>query len=149
MPEFTVTRSIAAPVETVWELLDDFGGIQRWSAGVKFSELTSDGPVAEGSTRHCDFTPMGGVNERIDAYEPNRRMTINLYETFRLPISSAIADFKIQPEEGGTALSIDYSYTPNLMGRIMPGFTDKQMRRGMGALAKNIAEESERMAAAG
>ena len=73
MPEFTITREIGAPVEKVWEVLNDFGEIQRWSPGVTGSELTSDGPVSEGSTRHCDFAPFGGVNERIDAYTPNER----------------------------------------------------------------------------
>ena len=116
MPEFTITRQIAAPVERVWEVLDDFEDIQRWSPGVTSSELTSDGPVSEGSTRHCDFAPLGGVNERIDKYEPNRRMTVNLYETFKLPISGAMADFNIGPHDGGTELTIHYSYTPNLLG---------------------------------
>ncbi len=95
MPEFTITRQIAAPIEKVWEVLDDFGDIAKWSPGVKSSELTSDGPVRKGSTRHCDFSPMGGVNERIDTYIPNQQMTVNLYETFKLPISGAVADFNI------------------------------------------------------
>lgn len=50
MPEFTVTRQIDAPIETVWEVLHDFGDIQRWSHGVTESSLTSEGPVSEGST---------------------------------------------------------------------------------------------------
>ena len=82
--------------------------------GVTGSELTSAGPVSEGSTRHCDFAPLGGVKERIDKYEPHRRTTVNLYETFKLPISGAVADFKIEPQDGGTKLTIHYSYTPNL-----------------------------------
>ena len=55
LPEFTITRQIDAPVETVWAVLEDFGDIQRWSPGVTNSNLTSEGPVSEGSTRHCDF----------------------------------------------------------------------------------------------
>ena len=61
MPEFTTTRQIAAPVETVWAVLDDFGDIQRWNPGVTSSALTSVGPVTEGTTRHCDLKPFGGV----------------------------------------------------------------------------------------
>ncbi len=146
MPEFTITRQIAAPVEKVWEVLNDFGDIQRWSPGVIGSELTSDGPVSQGSTRHCDFAPLGGVNERIDIYEPNRRMTVNLYETFKLPISGAVADFNIAPHDGGTALTIHYSYTPNRLGRLLKGTTDKQMRKGIGGMAKALQRESERFA---
>ncbi len=146
MPEFTITRQIDAPVETVWELLHDFGDIQRWSAGVKASELTSDGPVAKGSSRHCDFSPMGGVEERVDLHVPNERLTVDLYKTYKLPISGAIADFNIPPDNGGTALTIHYSYTPNLMGRLMRKQTDKQMRKGMGGLAKDLQRASESLA---
>lgn len=149
MPEFTVTRQVDAPVETVWELLQDFGGIYRWSTGVKASELTSDGPVGEGSTRHCDFAPAGGVNERIDLHQPNERLTVNIYETFKMPISGAIADFVLAENDGGTELTINYEYTPNVMGRLMRGMLDKQMRKGMAGLARDLQQASESAAAAG
>jgi hypothetical protein len=110
--------------------------------------VDSEGPVAEGTTRKCGFAPFGGVNERVDRYEPNERFTVNLYETFELPISGAIADFNIAPVDGGTELTLHYSYTPNVMGRIMKRYTDKQMRKGIFALAKNLQVESERVAAA-
>jgi carbon monoxide dehydrogenase subunit G len=146
MPEFTITRQIEAPVEKVWEVLDNFGGIAQWSPGVKSSELTSQGPVTEGSTRHCDFSPLGGVNERIDTYIPNQKMTVNLFETFKLPIAGAIADFNIATHGEGTALSIDYSYQPNRLGRVAKGQTDKQMRKGISGLADDLQRESERIA---
>lgn len=147
MPEFTITRQIKAPVDKVWEVLDDFGSISEWSAGVKRSALTSDGPVSQGSTRHCDFAPLGGVNERIDTYVPNERMTVDLYETFKLPISKAVADFNIAAHDDGTELTLHYSYTLNRMGRIAKGQTDKQMRKGIGGMADGLQEESERIAA--
>ena len=147
MPEFTITRQIEAPVNKVWEVLDHFGDIAKWSPGVKNSELTSDGPIAEGSTRHCDFSPLGGVNERIDAYVPNKQMTVNLYETFKLPIAGAIADFNLAAAGEGTALTIGYSYEPNRLGRVAKGQTDKQMRKGISGLADDLQRESERIAA--
>jgi len=148
MPEFTITRHIAAPVASVWEVLEDFGDIQRWNPGVTASSLTSEGPVTEGSTRHCDFAPFGGVNERVDRFEPESRLTVDLYETSRLPISNAVADFNIAESEGGTELVLNYSYTLNFMGRMMKGYTDKQMRKGIGGLAKSLQLESERIASA-
>jgi len=146
MPEFTITQQINTPIETVWGVLDDFGDIQRWNDGVKASELTSDGPVSQGSTRHCDFVPFGAVNERITGYEPNQRMTINLYETFKLPISDATADFRIAKTPDGTVLTIDYSYTLNRIGRAAKGYTDKQLRKGLGGLATGLQQEAERIA---
>ena len=148
MPEFTITRHIDAPVETVWEVLHDFGNIQRWSSGVASSRLTSVGPVGEGSTRHCDFSPFGSVRERVDAHEPNERLTVAIHDTSRLPISDAIADFRISPDEGGTDLVLHYSYTLNRLGRFAKGYTDKQMRKGIGGMTKGLKQESERIAAA-
>lgn len=147
MPEFTITNHIEAPVERVWEVLDDFGGISQWNSGVKRSALTSDGPVSEGSTRHCDFAPVGGVNERIETYVPHERMTVDLFETFKLPISNAVADFNIAPDGAGTMLTLHYSYTPNRLGRVAKGTTDKQMRKGIGGLADELKLESERIVA--
>ena len=121
MPEFTTTRQIAAPVETVWAVLDDFGDIQRWNPGVTSSALTSVGPVTEGTTRHCDLKPFGGVNERILQHTPYERLTVNIYETFSLPISDSIADFNIAPFGDGTELTLHYSYTLNRLGRLQRG----------------------------
>ena len=146
MPEFTITRQIGAPVEKVWEVLDQFGDISKWNSGVKSSKLTSDGPVSEGSTRRCDFALMGGVHERIETYVPNERMTVNLYETFKLPIAGATADFNIAANEDGTALTLVYSYELNRLGRAVKGTTDKQMRKGITGLADELQLESERVA---
>jgi uncharacterized protein YndB with AHSA1/START domain len=147
MPEFTITRQIEATPERVWDVLDRFGDIAQWSPGVKSSELTSDGPVCEGATRHCDFSPFGGVNERIDTYIPNQQMTVSLYETFKLPIAGAIADFKIAANGDGTSLALHYSYEPNRLGRVAKGSTEKQMKKGIGGLADDLQRESERITA--
>jgi uncharacterized protein YndB with AHSA1/START domain len=146
MPEFTITRQIDAPLETVWTVLKDFGDIQRWSPGVTKSGLTSQGPVSEGSTRHCDFAPFGGVEERVERFQPNQRLTVNLYETSKLPISGAIADFNVAAKDEGTELTLHYSYTPNLLGRVLRGYTDKQMRKGIGGMTKGLQREAETMA---
>lgn len=148
MPEFTITRQIDAPVETVWEVLQDFGDIQRWSPGVKFSELTSAGEVTEGSTRRCEFAPFGAVNERISHHAHEERMTVHIYETFKLPISEAHADFNIAPSDGGTELTLNYRYNPNWLGKLTKRYTRRQMEKGIAGLAKSLQRESERLAAA-
>jgi len=146
MPAFTLTRQIGAPVETVWAVLDDFGDIQRWNPGVTSSALTSSGPVSEGTTRRCDFSPFGAVNERIEQHIPNERLTVDIYETFKLPISDSVADFNLAPKGEGTELTLHYSYTLNRLGRLAKGTTDKQLRKGLGGLVDGLQRESERMA---
>ncbi|MDG2239950.1 MAG: hypothetical protein P8L30_07085 [Longimicrobiales bacterium] len=56
------------------------------------------------------------------------------------------ADFTIDPHEGGTALSIHYSYKLIFRGRAKKGDTDTQMKKGIGGMAKALQRESERIA---
>lgn len=148
MPEFTIHRHIDASIDTVWNVLDDFGDIQRWNDGVKASFLTSRGPVGEGATRHCDLSPFGGVDERISRHEPHTRMTVDIHTTQKLPIANAIADFRLAPVGDGTDLTIEYSYELNRLGRAVKGTTDKQLRNGIGGLADGLAAESVRLESA-
>lgn len=74
-------------------------------------------------------------------------MTVKLHETFKMPISGATADFKLAPNDEGTMLTLDYSYTLNRLGRPTKGFRGKQMRNGMGGLTQDLPRESERVAA--
>lgn len=76
---------------------------------------------------------------------PNQHLTGHIYETFKLPISEAVADFNISPHGDGTDLTIHYSYTLNRLGRIAKGYTDKQMRKGIAGMTKGLQEESERL----
>jgi hypothetical protein len=71
-------------------------------------------------------------------------LTVNLYETFKLPISGATADFNIAPNGDSTDLTLIYNYTPNRMGKLMRRTTLKQMTKGIGGLADALKEASER-----
>lgn len=74
---------------------------------------------------------------------------VNIYETSKLPISNAVADFNIATNDGGTELTLHYSYTFNTMGRLVKSYTDNQMRKGIGAMATGLQQESERIATVG
>jgi uncharacterized protein YndB with AHSA1/START domain len=143
MNNFTITQDIAAPVETVWNVLDDFGDIQRWNDGVKSSKLTSTGPVGKGATRYCALAPLGGVNERIDHYEPNRRMTIELFDMSKLPINRGTADFELTASEGGTQVKLHYLYELNGLGRVAKKTTHRQLMKGLGGMLDGLKRESE------
>jgi hypothetical protein len=90
---------------------------------------------------------LGAVNERIDAYIPNERMTVNIHETSKLPISNAIADFALAAKGGGTELQLHYSFTLNRLGRVARGTTERQLQKGIGGLVDALEQESERVAA--
>jgi len=108
--------------------------------------LTSSDPVSEGTTRRCDIAPFGAINERIGRHVPNERLTVDIYETFKLPITDSIADFNIAPNGDGTELTLHHSYTLNRLGRLAKGTTDKQLRKGLSGLVDGLQQESERIA---
>ena len=58
-----------------------------------------------------------------------------------------VADFGLAPDGDQTVLTLDVSSPANRLGRTARGFTDKQMRKGMSAMADDLARESERVAA--
>ena len=86
------------------------------------------------------------MNERIDTYIPNERMTVNIHETSKLPISSVVADFTLAANDGGTELQLRYSFTVNRLGRMARGTTERQLRKGIGGLVDALDQESERVA---
>ncbi|NQU37228.1 MAG: hypothetical protein HQ526_06465, partial [Actinobacteria bacterium] len=58
-----------------------------------------------------------------------------------------IADFEITENDGGTTLTIHYSYTLNRLGRVAKGTTAKQLRKGIGGMADDLVRASETGAA--
>ncbi len=72
---------------------------------------------------------------------------MDIYEAFKLPMKRATADFGLAPEGEGTEVTLHYRYEPNLLGRLMQGPLDKQMRKGMAGLLRGLQAESEHMAA--
>ncbi len=140
MPEFSVTRTIEAPVAAVWNELADFGNIVAWNPGVTESYLTSEQESGVGTTRHCSLAPLGAIQERIMSWEPHRRLEINIYEFSRLPMRDAHADFRLRDLGGArTEVEIHYRYEPSRLGKLIPAaYFQSQLERGMGALLKGL-----------
>lgn len=146
MLELVMVRQIHAPVHVVWNVLDDYGEIQRWSPGVKRSGLTTPGPVGVGTVRFCDFAPMGRALERIDVYEPHQRMTISLLETSLVPLSDVTVDFSLVSHDTGTQLTVTYRGTPNRAMRLLARLFPRQMAKGLDGIVTGLQRESERVA---
>ena len=144
MGHFTVSRHIDASVDRVWDVLDDFGDIQRWNPGVTASALMTQGDVSQGSERVCELKPVGTIKERITSYNPGEQMTIHIYEMSKLPLKEGIADFTLAPADGGTDVTIDYRYTASF--RLMEPFMKKPLTKGLGGLLKGLQIESEKVA---
>jgi hypothetical protein len=74
-------------------------------------------------------------------------MTVNLVETFKLPMSGALVDFRLRPIDAATELTFHYSYTPNLIGRLLGKLLGKQLSTGLDGIVTGLQRECERRAA--
>lgn len=140
MPGFQLKRVIDAPVQTVWEELADFGGIYKWNPGVTDSRLTSDHSEGIGITRHCDLKPFGAIQERVTAWHPGERLTIQIFNADRLPLDNAVADFAlVDLGDAHTEVMIDYSYDLKWWGRLLPkSILHSRLERGLGGLLAGL-----------
>ncbi len=139
MGEFTISREIAAPVDKVWDALADFGNIYVWNPGVTKSFLTGDRPNDVGATRQCHLKPMGTIQERIDGWVPRKELAIHIYEfSSSLPVKDGHALFRLSETEGGTLVTIDYTYQPRFIGRLMGGRLRTLLLKGLGGLLKGL-----------
>ncbi len=62
----------ASPTE-VWAVVADLDFVSDWNPNVVASEC-SGGPFGVGTTRICELTPSGQINEVVSAWEPERRL---------------------------------------------------------------------------
>ncbi|GAC1590275.1 MAG: SRPBCC family protein [Acidimicrobiales bacterium] len=69
IPHFTVSRTIPAPVETVWALLSDTESWPMWGPSVRGVECR-DGVIAKGSTGRVHTSLGPWVPFEITEYEP-------------------------------------------------------------------------------
>lgn len=63
-----------APKDKVWTTLVNLGAIQNYNPMVARSYYTSETRTGIGATRHCDFSPMGSVEERVVAWEEGKEL---------------------------------------------------------------------------
>ncbi len=119
----------AAPAE-VWAVLADFGNIYTWNPGVKASHLTSDQTEGTGTARHCDLAPIGGVEEHVSTWEPERQMVIQLRGTGATPITTGQVTFALTPLDDGlrTRVALTAQYVPRF-GALGPALDSIMLRR--------------------
>ena len=99
---------IDAPVQKVWEVLADFGGVSRWSPSVTNSYSTSKDNSGPQASRHCDIVGFGAIEEHITEWNEGRSLTYA--GTGVGPISSAYHTWSVKPEGDKTLVYVDLRY---------------------------------------
>ena len=145
MASFTYEREIAAPPETVFDVLTDH---RRYPA---ITLLRKAGLEREGES-HPDgvgairvLTAVGPpMREEVLAYEPSTRFSYKLLSG--LPVRDHVGTVELTPSAGGTKVVYAVQTTPTLP--LVGGGVLAAVKLGIRQLLGGIATESERRAAA-
>lgn len=111
---------IAAPVEKVWAVLADLEAVQHYNSGVKNSKYISTAREGVGASRHCDLKPKGWVKERVIAWEPQKAVAMELYES-QWPLKFMRWRTVLTPDGAGTRVSqqMEYQVKFGLIGTLL------------------------------
>ena len=132
MSKLTRQIRINAPVEKVWEVLADFGGVSKWAPTVTESYSTTEANGGIGAGRHCEVIGFGGIEEEIVGWNESRSLSVSLENAG--PIKSAVITFSVSPSGDETVVTlttesqlkfgplgavIDKLFFPRLLGKQM------------------------------
>ena len=101
----TYETTIEAPAGRVWEILNDFGNVQRFHPLVIESHSLSDIAGGEGAERRCDFGKGVALYERIVDCTEGKSMAVDIYKREGMPnvVRSMSARFDLTSVQGGNA----------------------------------------------
>jgi len=80
------------PAEKVWSVLDDFGGVEKFSVGVEHSSIVGEKSAGLGAKRHCIFYDKSSVLEEIIESTKGKSFNVPLSES-SMPLKFIHAEF--------------------------------------------------------
>jgi carbon monoxide dehydrogenase subunit G len=110
MASVKVTDRIEASADRVWDLVRDFGGIQRFAAGIESVSVTGQGV---GSVR--TLTMPGGLTlqERLEALdERSRTLSYSIVGAHPLPFDEYLATIRLAEDGDGCQIDWSSTFTP-------------------------------------
>lgn len=110
MATVKVTDRIDASPEAVWALLRDFGGIQKFSAGIESCSVEGEGV---GAVRTLGMP--GGISfqERLERFDDaGRSLSYSILPGAPLPLADYLATIRLSDDGGACAIEWSSSFEP-------------------------------------
>jgi uncharacterized protein YndB with AHSA1/START domain len=143
---FTFTREIAAPAETVFEVLTDHRGYTELTP-LRKAELEREGePAPNGVGAIRKLTAVGPpMREEVIAFEVPSRFSYTVLSG--LPVRDHVGTVELMPDGNGTKMVYAVRTHPTLP--ILGFAVVATIKRAIKGLIDGVARESERRAAGG
>ena len=118
--QYSVTKSIDAPAQRVWDLLTDAAGYKRWNRSV----VSIDGSIEAGGTIKLvsAVNPARTLVLKVTTMAPPNRMVWS--GGMPLGLFTGTRTFLIEPVSGGCSFSMSEVYTGLLSGLIFKSIPD-------------------------
>ncbi len=139
---FVVRSHSAAPLEVVWPLVAEGRRWKEWSF-LDRTELERTGvPEPDGVGAVRRFTRFGmGSREEVVAWDPPHHLAYTILSGF--PVRNYRADVRLEPEDGGTAISWSVGFDDRLPGA--GSVVAAVLHRVVRGFATGLARYAERM----
>jgi uncharacterized protein YndB with AHSA1/START domain len=144
MASFTLVRQIAAPPETIFEVLVDHRSYASITP-LRKSELEREGdPAPNGAGAIRKLSAVGPpLREEVLTYEEPSRFSYTVLSG--LPVRDHVGTVELTPQEGGTKMTYAVRTIPTvpLVGAVVVG----AVKLGVKQLIDGVSAEAERRAA--
>lgn len=130
--QVTSVLNINAPASKVWAILDDFGGIEKFSVGIDKASLIGDKPTGLGAKRKCVFHDQNSVVEEITEYQANESFKVVLSES-AMPMKTMTAEFRVEKLTNTTCqviMTMEFVMKMGFVGSLL-GYPVRSMLRGI------------------
>ncbi len=118
MVSVKVSERIEATADQVWDLFRDFGGIQRFSAGIEKVEVSGSGI---GAVRTLSLPGGLTLQERLEAFDDSGRRLQYAIVAGPIPVANYLATIEVKDEGKGCRIDWSSQFEPK-------GITDEQGR---------------------
>ncbi|MBE0690634.1 MAG: SRPBCC family protein [Anaerolineae bacterium] len=140
-------RIIEAPLEAVWQCLNDIDRTSEWVVGLEAAEVITNGPFGVG-TIYVDHNRLGPFPQvtpwHITAFEPMTRQ-VHVSESAALP---STITFIVAPTAIGTyvQMAVEYQLLPRLgvIGRALEGLLMNRLLQQV--ITQNLARLNDQLA---
>lgn len=137
MASVEVTDRIAASADRVWELVRDFGGLQRWSAGIESVSVAGEGV---GAVRTLGMRGGLTLQERLESIDEGARtLSYAIVGKHPLPFDDYLATIRLSEDGDGCRITWSCRLSPRAGAETQAaGMVEGIYRGGIAGLRKAL-----------
>ena len=143
MHSVRASRVLHAPIDRVWDVLDDFGGISTYHPNVESSRVVNGIETGEGARRECHLDDGGRIEETITAYTPGEGYVVEFTDVGSYPLRSNTVEISVRAlDEHHSEVTFTSRFAPKygplgwLLGRVV---MERQFEKRFDAVLEGLA----------